>query len=146
MSISERGSHRFDQAPDTSDLDVIALRAAGPGSFPQLAGEEPGKTPAKTPKDAPHSQSEKQEELEEELEDTFPASDPPTVTQPGTTGWDVEKKTLGDEYASTARGDPAWGQVRKVIPGWVWVAAGIAAVPLLQAARSPRRGTPPRLH
>src|SRR5687767_9094346 len=29
------------------------------------------------------------EQLEEELEDTFPASDPPTVTQPGVTGWDL---------------------------------------------------------
>lgn len=33
------------------------------------------------------SKKEKEEELEEGLEDTFPASDPVSATQPGTTGF-----------------------------------------------------------
>src|SRR5688572_11074408 len=29
------------------------------------------------------------EELDAEVEATFPASDPPSITQPGSTGWDI---------------------------------------------------------
>ena len=143
MSISERIGHPSDPAP-SGIWQVIPAQPAE-GGVRRLAENEPPAKDPKAPRSKTDTQEEKQEELEEELEDTFPASDPPTVTQPGSTGWDVPKKTLSHNPAAAAR-DPAWGQVRTAIPAWAWLAAGLAAVPLLMATRSPQRGTRPRLH
>ena len=41
----------------------------------------------------------KDDQLEAALQDTFPTSDPPSVTQPGVTGWDV-----GDDAAEKGGG------------------------------------------
>ena len=90
-----------------------------------------------------------EEQLEEELEDTFPASDPLTVTQPGSTGWDLEEgasRPRRGRPARAARG-AAWGQVRTAMPGWVWIAAAAALLPVLASVargRIPQRRSRPR--
>lgn len=96
------------------------------------------------------SEEQLEEELEEELEDTFPASDPLTVTQPGATGWDVERGAPSTRPGRPTRhgeGKP-WQQARTGIPGWLWLAAAAALLPVLASAargRIPqRRSRPPR--
>ncbi len=39
----------------------------------------------------------KDDQLESALQDSFPTSDPPAVTQPGVTGWDVDEKAAQDK-------------------------------------------------
>jgi hypothetical protein len=51
---------------------------------PAPGGPEAGQThpPAHPPAEADRLKQELDDELEQELEDTFPASDPPSITQP----------------------------------------------------------------
>ncbi len=52
----------------------------------------------KSRKPQPRAAANDDKKLDEALKESFPASDPPEVTQPGVTGWDLteeEKKEAG---------------------------------------------------
>jgi hypothetical protein len=90
-------------------------------------------------------------ELEEELEDTFPASDAPTVTQPGVTGWELAERDRAEagRWRRADRGRGSWRErVRTTSPGWPLLAIGLALLPVLVVSaltRSrPRRSRPRR--
>ena len=68
------------------------------------------------------------EALDDAVEDSFPASDPPAMTQPAT-GWD-----LGiDEQRSFDRSRSSF-QVRTGTPGLLWGVAALALLPVLISA------------
>lgn len=107
-----------------------------PGEDIQPGTAQPGKT-WQSDQTAPRSED---EELDKEVEDTFPASDPPSITQPGSTGWDIE----GDRFAGGRRSDFSAARARRnhagpAGPAWPWIAAlGLALLPLAFMARRTR--------
>ena len=70
------------------DIHPGGLSAANGGKDVQPGTQMPGKSWHTEEPDPDHQE----DELEEALEDTFPASDPLSPVQPGSTGWDVGNK------------------------------------------------------
>lgn len=85
------------------------------------------------------------DKLDQALKDTFPTSDPPQPAQPGVTGWDLDDGRSGGPRSRGGYGD--WGQARTAMPGWLWLAAAAALLPVLAAiarGRIPQRRSGPR--
>ena len=128
----------------TPDKDHWTLnRKAHEGAAPASDGEiQPGTArPGRTWQSnhpAPHGED---EALDDAVEDTFPASDPPALTQPGSTGWDLEDhyRAEGHRFAMNPQAQHTGGGALSRAPGWLWVAAlGLAVLPLVYSAAARR--------
>ena len=113
--------------------------AGRPAEDIQPGTAHPGKT-WQSDHPAPRSED---EELDNEVEDTFPASDPPSITQPGSTGWDIEGDRFARGRRSGFRAAQAGARTRYPAapagPAWTWIAAlGLALLPLVFMARRNR--------
>jgi hypothetical protein len=86
----------------------------------------------------PHSED---EALDGAVEDTFPASDPPALTQPGSTGWDLEDHYRAEGHRFAMNPHPQYnGGAFSRAPRWLWVAAlGLAVLPIIYSAATARR-------
>jgi hypothetical protein len=88
--------------------------------------------------------------LDQALKDSFPASDPPEPAQPGVTGWDLteEERTRAGRSRAPSPSFHWLNPLRRVTPGWLWIAAGAALASFaISAARrrtQTRRSPPPQ--
>jgi hypothetical protein len=126
----------FTPDKDYWSLNRKAHQGAGdPGEDIQPGTARPGRT---WQSHRPHSED---EALDGAVEDTFPASDPPALTQPGSTGWDLEDhyRAEGHRFAMNPHTQYGGGALSRA-PRWLWVAAlGLAVLPFVYSAARRRR-------
>jgi hypothetical protein len=122
-------------------VDSAAASSSGTGDIQPGTQHEGRSWQSRRPRS-----SDENEQLEEELEDTFPASDPPTVTQPGSTGWDLDEERRSPRRPRSPM--RLAQRARTASPGWLWLAVGLALLPVVvsaaRAARRPQRRSRPR--
>ena len=134
-----RKAHEGDGRPgeDVRSGDAANASPASHGDI-QPGTARPGRT-WQSNHPAPHGED---EALDDAVEDTFPASDPPALTQPGSTGWDLEDhyRAEGHRFAMNPQARHTGGGALSRAPGWLWVAAlGLAVLPLVYSAARARR-------